>query len=88
MANTEAEVKDIQEVLKRMKPELEKAAEATAGMIDEITRNTVSISNSVKESFASSLFKNFSFCDLYERYNLEVSKEFYQKYLFLYNIIL
>ncbi|XP_011707083.1 PREDICTED: dynein heavy chain 1, axonemal-like, partial [Wasmannia auropunctata] len=41
LANTEAEVKDIQEMLKRMKLELEKAAEATAGMIHEITQDTI-----------------------------------------------
>ncbi|KYN02640.1 Dynein heavy chain 1, axonemal [Cyphomyrmex costatus] len=40
-ANTETEVKDIQEVLEQMKPELEKAAEATARMIHEITRDTI-----------------------------------------------
>lgn len=66
MANTEAEVKDIQEVLKPMKLELEKAAEATAGMIHEIIRDTVSILNSVKESFVSSIIQKLILC--LERY--------------------
>ncbi|XP_039313454.1 dynein heavy chain 1, axonemal [Solenopsis invicta] len=41
LASTEREVKNIQEVLKRMKPELEKAAESTARMIHEITQDTI-----------------------------------------------
>ncbi|XP_071558453.1 dynein axonemal heavy chain 1 [Temnothorax nylanderi] len=41
LANTEAEVKNIQEILKHMKPELEKTAEAVAGTIYEITRDTI-----------------------------------------------
>ncbi|KAG5345241.1 DYH1 protein, partial [Acromyrmex charruanus] len=40
-ANTETEVKDIQEVLKQMKLELEKTAEATARIIHEITQDTI-----------------------------------------------
>jgi len=41
-------VKDIQEMLKQMKLELEKTAEATARIIHEITQDTVSISKFVK----------------------------------------
>ncbi|XP_043269180.1 dynein axonemal heavy chain 1-like [Venturia canescens] len=41
LAETEIEVKDMQIVLKNMKPNLEKAAKATAQMIDRITRDTV-----------------------------------------------
>ncbi|XP_018339413.1 PREDICTED: dynein heavy chain 1, axonemal-like isoform X2 [Trachymyrmex septentrionalis] len=44
-ANTETEVKDIQEILKQMKPELEKAAEAVARIIHEITQDTTEVEN-------------------------------------------
>ncbi|XP_012056092.1 PREDICTED: dynein heavy chain 1, axonemal-like [Atta cephalotes] len=40
-ANIETEVKDIQEMLKQMKLELEKTAEATARIIHEITQDTI-----------------------------------------------
>ncbi|CAL1689869.1 unnamed protein product [Lasius platythorax] len=41
LANTEEEVKDMQEILKRMKPEIEKATEATVEMIQKITQDTI-----------------------------------------------
>ncbi|XP_072745723.1 dynein axonemal heavy chain 1 [Anoplolepis gracilipes] len=41
LTNTEAEVKDMQELLKRMKPEIEKATEATIETIQEITQDTI-----------------------------------------------
>ncbi|KAL6436551.1 hypothetical protein ACFW04_004787 [Cataglyphis niger] len=41
LADTEAEVKNMQELLKRMKPEIEKATKATEEMIQEITRDTI-----------------------------------------------
>ena len=41
-------MKDIQEMLKQMKLELEKTVEATARIIHEITQDTVSISKFVK----------------------------------------
>ncbi|EFN73504.1 Dynein heavy chain 1, axonemal [Camponotus floridanus] len=41
LASAEAEVKDMQELLKRMKPEIEKATEATIKMIQEITQDTI-----------------------------------------------
>ncbi|XP_018365084.1 PREDICTED: dynein heavy chain 1, axonemal-like [Trachymyrmex cornetzi] len=40
-ANTETEVKDIQEILKRMKLELEQATETTGRIIHEITQDTI-----------------------------------------------
>ncbi|KAG7197918.1 hypothetical protein KM043_016155 [Ampulex compressa] len=40
LSNTETEVKDMQRILKNMKPDLERAAEATTKMIDLITRDT------------------------------------------------
>jgi len=43
LEHTEIEVKDMQEILIRMKPELDAAAEATAIMIEEINQDTVSI---------------------------------------------
>lgn len=63
-------MKDIQEVLKPMKLELEKAAEA--GMIHEITRDTVSILNSVKESFVSSIIQKLLILCL-ERYMKDIT---------------
>lgn len=43
LASAEVEVKKMQELLASMKPQLERAAEATAKMIDRITHDTVSI---------------------------------------------
>lgn len=42
LVETELEVKDMQIVLKNMKPDLEQAAIATAQMIDRIRKDTVS----------------------------------------------
>lgn len=46
----------MQELIKRMKPEIEKATEATIKMIQEITQDTVSI-KLFEENFIFSLFK-------------------------------
>jgi len=43
LEHTEIEVKDMQEILIRMKPELDAAAEVTAIVIEEINQDTVSI---------------------------------------------
>ena len=76
-------MKDIQEVLKQMKLELEKAAEATARIIHEITQDTVSISKFVKVLNPHHT-KTSSFHVLHKRYNFyEISKEFRNRnYLF------
>lgn len=70
MANTEAEVKDIQKILKHMKPKLEKAREAVARMIRKITRDTVSHLK-LNQSWAILLIRNFLFHVLYKKYNTE-----------------
>lgn len=87
LANIKAEVKNTQETLERMKSKLEKATETAARMISKITQETVSISNSVKESFTFSSVKNFLFHDVYKRYNLDIqynllAKSFRQQKIF------
>lgn len=51
MEHTETEIKDMQKILKRMKPELETAAEVMANMIENISGDTVSVTLDVKGSF-------------------------------------
>lgn len=59
LADTEIEVKDMQDVLRRMRPELEKAAEDEAKMIREITRDTVSIKHCRRERLNVSRLSKF-----------------------------
>ena len=51
LASTEAKLQDMQELLKHIKPEIEKAAEAAAGMIQEITQDTVSNKTTLKKLY-------------------------------------
>lgn len=51
----------MQELLKRMKPEIEKATEATVEMIQEITQDTVNHIKLLEESFIFSSFKHISY---------------------------
>lgn len=61
----------MQELLKYMMPEIEKATEATVEMIQEITQDTVSI-KLLGENFIFSAFKYIS----YEICNLRINKKF------------
>ncbi|KAK2581766.1 hypothetical protein KPH14_002245 [Odynerus spinipes] len=62
LRSTETEVKEMQEILKAMKPDLEKASEATAKMIDQITLDTAEAEKvktvAMKQEQAATKLKN------------------------------